>query len=84
MIFPISIFAIVAETQPADVNSLLWWVVPGLFLIIGFMIVRYMNNIDRHYEKLEAKVDSKFEQFDSRMDSIEKSQVKILTKLGID
>ncbi len=83
---PINVFAILAEggtVSQGDVSTFLWSVLSGLLLIIGFLIVRYMNSIDRHYEKLEEKVDAKFEQFDNRMDKMEISQAKILHHLGI-
>ncbi len=83
---PINVFAILAgegTVTQGDVSTFLWSLLSGSLLVIGFLIVRYMNNIDRHYEKLEAKVDAKFEQFDNRMDKMEISQAKILHHLGI-
>ena len=67
-----------------DGSTLLWGLISMLVVVIGFFIVRYLNNTDKALHELEWKVDRGFERFDNRLDNFERNQVRIMVKLGID
>lgn len=87
MIFPIFYATVSQEPNvnfSVDGNTLLWALLSGMVVIIGFFIVRYLNKNDEAFHELEGKVDRGFEKFDERMDSFERNQIRIMVKLGID
>lgn len=88
MLFPNVLYFITRqETSPSfsiDGGALLWGLLSGMVIVIGFFIVRYLNNNDRALHDLEGKVDRGFERFDERLDSFERNQIRIMVKLGVD
>jgi hypothetical protein len=87
MIYPI--FYATLNQEPnvnftVDGNTLLWSLICGVFFILGFFIVRYINKNEDAFKELEMKVDKGFEKFDERMDKLDRNQIRIMVKLGID
>lgn len=56
-----------------DANTLLWAILTGMVVIIGFFIRNYMD-----------RTQSAIERLDERVDKLEVGQAKILTHLNID
>lgn len=89
MLFPNVLYFITGQQDSSvsltvDGSTLLWGLLSGLVIIVGFFIVRYLNNSDRALHDLEGKVDRGFERFDERLDSFERNQIRIMVKLGVD
>lgn len=88
MLFPNVLYFITRQETSLsfsiDGGALLWGLLSGMVIVIGFFIVRYLNNNDRALHDLEGKVDRGFERFDERLDSFERNQIRIMVKLGVD
>lgn len=81
---PFTLFTMLREEPNVnlnvDANTLLWAILTGLVVVVGFFITSYMRTQATNFDKIEHKVDH----LDQRMDKMEVSQAKILIKLGIE
>lgn len=88
--FPVApiFYYLFSENQPVNLdnaNDLVTWILGSMVAIIGFFIVRNLNQQDKKFESIERRcdaIDNKFDGMDRRIDHLEVGQAQIITMLG--